>query len=367
MKSFKNLWTKFYSEENLMIAIKNSSKGGKKKKRKDVQRAFENMEKFKKRVWKLLDDYKPPKHNPKTIYDGIKKKKRTIIVPTYSEQVVQHMLINATKEVFLQGVYEHAYGSIPGRGIQQAKRAIERWRKQDRANFKYCLKLDIKKYFENIPHEILKMKLGKVIKDDGILKVFNAIIDSVDTGLPLGFYTSQWLAMWYLKDLDHFIKEKCYAPHYVRYMDDIVILGANKKKLHKTWADIELYLETLGLQLNKRSQLFRTNYIYSKRERGRDVDFMGFRFFRNRTIMRKNMYFKMLRKVRKISKKIKPSIFETRQMLSYLGWIKEADVYNVYLKYIKPYYNIRKAKKRISDYDRRMNGWNGRCPKATTA
>ena len=42
-------------------------------------------------------------------------------------------------------------------------------------------------------------------------------------GIPLGFYTSQWLSNWYLQGLDHFIKEQLCAVHYMRYMDDMVV------------------------------------------------------------------------------------------------------------------------------------------------
>ena len=361
MKTYSHLYEEFYTEENMNLAIRNSSKGSKKKKRRDVKYALSNIPKFKERIWERINNFTPSRHRAKTIYDGISRKKRTIIVPSYPEQVIQHMLINVLSKVFLRGIYEHAYGSIPKRGAQKGKKAIERWRKMDPANFKYCLKLDIKKYFESIPHDILKQKLSREIKDDRIIHLLFATIDSVETGLPLGFYTSQWLAMWYLKDFDHFVKEKCYAPHYMRYMDDMIIIGSNKRKLHQTHRMIIEHLRGLGLELNNRCQLFRVHYIRNGKDYGRDIDFMGYRFFRNRTIMRRGTYYKMLRKARKIGEKEKPSIYELRQMMSYLGLIKDTDVYNVYLLYIKPFFNVKKAKKRISKYDKRKNKERQQC------
>ena len=357
MKSYNNLWDSFISEDNLDMAIRNSSKGGKKKKRRDVRKALSDIETFKKHIRYMINNYKPVHHKPKQIYDGVSRKKRTIIVPTYEEQVIQHMLVNVLKPMFLQGIYEYAYGSVPGRGSHDGKKAIEKWIRTDPKNCKYILKLDIKKYFESIPHDILKTKLAKYIKDKKVRELLFAVIDSVpnNVGLPLGFYTSQWLAMWYLKDFDHFVKEYCYAPHYIRYMDDMVIMGSNKRKLWKTYDDIIHYIETLGLQLNNRCQLFRFVYTVNGKDHGRDIDFMGFRFFRNRTIMRRCTYYKMLRKARRIGAKQKPSIFELKQMMSYLGYIKSTDVYMVYLKYIKPFFDVKKAKRRISNYDRRQN------------
>lgn len=312
-------------------------------------------ESVRKYIRNYASNYINDPHKPIEIYDGISRKKRTIIVPTFRELVVQHMLVNVLKPMFLQGIYEHTYGSIPGRGSIDGKKAIEKWIRKDPKNCKYVLKLDIKKYFDSIPHDILQKKLETEIKDKLVLKMLMRVINVTQVGLPLGFYTSQWLSMWYLKKFDHIIKEKLYAPHYIRYADDLVIFGGNKRKLHKTLEQIVLELKKLGLVLNNRSQLFRFVYNKNSKEYGRDLDFMGFRFFRNRTILRRSIYYKMCRKARKLTKKVKITVYDCRQMLSYLGWIKASDIYQVYTEYIKPFFSFKVAKKRISRFDRRMN------------
>ena len=68
------------------------------------------------------------------------------------------------------------------------------------------------------------------------------IIEEMRKGVPLGYFTSQWFGNFYLKALDHYIKEELHAEHYMRYMDDMVILGKSKKKLHKIHAAIETIL-----------------------------------------------------------------------------------------------------------------------------
>ena len=277
MKTYKNLFNSFISEDNIRQSIEDASKGKKKKKRKDVRktlRAYENnpqktIECFREYAIHYVND----NHEPVVIYDGISRKKRTIIVPTFRELVVQHMVVNVLKPMFLQGIYERSYGSVPDRGAHDGKKVIEKWIRKDSKNCKYCLKLDVKKYFKSIPHDILKAKLSNEIKDDKILNVLFTIIDATDKGLPLGFYTSQWLSMWYLKKFDHFVKEQCYAPHYIRYMDDMVIFGANKRKLHETNDSIIDYLNRLGLSINNRSQLFRFTYENNGKEYGRDLAF----------------------------------------------------------------------------------------------
>ena len=83
---------------------------------------------------------------------------------------------------------------------------IKKWIKHDTKNVKYCLKMDIRKFFDSIPHDIIKAKLAFLIHDKKFLNLLYEIIDVVYNGLPLGFYTSQWFANWYLQDLDHYIK-----------------------------------------------------------------------------------------------------------------------------------------------------------------
>lgn len=358
MKTYKNLWSDFISKDNIIKSIKNASKG-KKKKRLDVCRVLymlrSNPDGLVKRFQEYAANYQNDWHESIEIYDGISRKKRTIIVPSFRELVIQHMLVNVLKPMFLKGVYERSYGSIPKRGAHSGKKVIEKWIRDDIKNCKFVVKLDIRKYFESIPHELLKRKLARELKDGKILVILFKIINVVQKGIPLGFYTSQWLSMWYLKDFDHFVKEHLYSPHYIRYADDLVILGSNKRKLWNTYNQIIIELKKLGLELNERSQLFRFSYNVGKRIHGRDVDFMGFRFFRNKTILRRSIYYKMCRKAKKISKKTKATIYELRQMLSYLGWIKDTQVYNAYKEHIKPFFDFQYAKKRISQYDKRRN------------
>ena len=75
--------------------------------------------------------------------------------------------------------------------------------------------MDIRHFFDSVPHDILKAKLRKSIHDEKMLDLLFGIIDVTEVGIPLGFYTSQWLSNWYLQGLDHYIKEKLSAAHYM--------------------------------------------------------------------------------------------------------------------------------------------------------
>ena len=344
LKSYKNLYKEFVSEGNIRTAIRLSSLG--KRSRSKVRKYYEHPENHIKDLQRYATHFHNAKHSPKEIYDGIRRKKRKIVVPTYREQIIHHMCVNVLKPIFMKGMYEHSYASIPNRGAHRAKKFIERWIRKDLKNTKYCLKMDIRKFFESVPHDILKKKLARIIQDDDFLKVMFEIIDATESGLPIGFYTSQWLANWYLQNLDHYIKERLGAKYYVRYMDDMVILGSNKRKLHKMRLSIVDFLHGEGLEMKDNWRIFR---ITEKT----DLDFMGFRFFRNRTTLRRSIFLKARRKARRIAKKAKATTYDARQMLSYLGWLDCMDTYNAYLKYIKPYIDFGYLKLKISTYDRR--------------
>jgi len=169
-----------------------------------------------------------------------------------------------------------------------------------------------------------------------LLKLLYQIIDSTGEGLPIGNVTSQWFANFYLQGLDHYIEEKLHVKYYVRYMDDMVILGSNKRKLGKMEIAIEQYLNNIGLELNSKWQKFKTN--------SRGIDFLGYRFFHYKTILRRSIMLRISRKVRKVYKKKSYNKHNCMSIISYLGWIKHSNSYKFYQKWIKPYINVKRMK-----------------------
>lgn len=418
MKTYKNLYEKIISEENLKKAFFKAAKG--KRKRKDIQRILDNVDEHVAILRGILEreDFRPAHHKPVQINDGFKMKKRHIIKPYYKyEQVVHHAIIQvlaptdkeiaqdrSLKKVINRGAYEFTCGSVKGRGAHHGKRYIERWIRNDRKNTKYVLKIDVRHFFESIPHDRLKEKLRKVIADEKTLRLLDLIIDAVPTGLPLGYYTSQWLANFYLQDLDHFIKQEVWQPekekkqkqyaackkrrgaegytmpdylcglkYMVRYMDDIVCFGANKRDLKTALERIESYCsEKLGLVIKKNKQIFplskeipltekelaareRTKKSIKKKvkEIGRALDFMGFLFRRTRTTIRKAILYRITRKARKVAKKEKVNWYDASSIISRMGYFRHTDAYNVYLERVKPYVNIKKLKRIVSNHERK--------------
>lgn len=341
MKTYKHLMEQIASEENIRAAILNASK--RKRNRKDVVEVIDNIDYHTKAVQKILlnGTYKPHVDAPVVVNEGTHHKVRRIRKPHFKyDQIIHHCIIQVLQPLLTAPMYEYSCGSIPTRGAHYGKKRIEKWLRSDIKNTKYVFKMDIKHFYESVDQDILKAMLARKIKDRQALELINKVIDSCEKGLPLGNYTSQWFANFMLTPLDHYIKEQLHAKYYMRYMDDIVIFGGNKKELHKMHRAIEDYLNTnLNLRIKENWQVFRFEY----KGKGRPLDFMGWQFYRDKTILRKSIFIRIMRKARKVGKHT--TIKGAQGMISYMGYIKHTDTYLTYARYIRPYVNIGKLKK----------------------
>lgn len=148
-------------------------------------------------------------------------------------------------------------------------------------------------------------------------------------GYLFGNFTSQWFANFYLQDLDHFIKEKMKVKYYLRYMDDMVLFGRNKKELHKIKHEIDEFLKPQGLKLKDNWQLFKVD--------SRPLDFLGYRFYRGYTTLRRSNFLRIKRRIKKIVKRGYIRLTDAYSVISYHGWLSHCNSFNYRNKYIKPY------------------------------
>ena len=375
MKTYKNLIQVAISDECMDEAFRIAIK--RKRERPDVMRIIKNYdlvkEKLKKRI--LEGNFTPFVHKAKEINDGFKLKKRMIIQPYFSatrpEQWIQHIIVEVLKPIFMKGMYEFSCGSVPGRGVHYGKKYLEKFIKEHPKEIRYVLKADIKHFYENVNIELIKAKLKRIIKDEKFLELVYFVLDSnvgvledgkvFRPGLPIGFYTSQWFANWFLQPLDHYIKEQLKAKFYMRYMDDIVIFGSNKRELHKMQKYIEEYLKNIDLELKPNWQVFKFHYIDKNgRHHGRFIDFMGFKFYRHKTTIRKTIFIRACRLARRLRKKLKISWYDACRMLSYWGWFIPTDTHKAYKRYIEENISIHICRKLVSKHSKRSknNGSN---------
>lgn len=235
----------------------------------------------------------------------------------YPHRIVQNCLITQTQQCFMDRFIEETYAAIPTKGMHRAKEKVRGYLLKHPEDTKYCLKIDIKKYFPHVNHTILKSVVEDIFSDKPLLEMWFEIIDSHDEGLPIGSYTSQYLANIYLWKFDVFCKQN--YKYYCRYMDDIVILGASRDALLHILRDIQWILNRdYACDIKDNWQIF------SVVERG--IDYVGYRIYPNCVLLRKSILLKLIRTTRRITKFVTHNGFMTdrmrSQMGSYFGWIK---------------------------------------------
>jgi len=345
MKRIGFLYEKICDLDNIKLAIMKASLG--KRNRNYVKRILLDLDYFALQIRELLvsQKYVPSPYTIKVIYDGARKKERRIYKPRfYPDQIIHWALMLQVEKVIMRGMYEINCGSVPGRGTSFGQKYVRHCLDSDYRGTKYCLKMDVEKFYPSINKDVLKGMFRKDIKDNKCLWLIDQIVDSGDLGLPIGNYTSQWFANYFLQGLDHFIKEMLKTKYYIRYVDDLVLLGSNKRKLHKARKEIEQYLSSIHLKLKGDWQVFRT----SKRA----IDFLGLKFYQDKTIMRKANSLRIRRRYKKIGKKTELNYLDACAAVSYWGWMKHSDSFRFYEKYIKCVVSISDAKRRISEYAR---------------
>jgi len=237
-------------------------------------------------------------------HDG-NKTREIYKLPYFPDRIIQWAILQVIGKYFDKRFIYDTYSSIKGRGIHFGVQRVKNSLK-DRENTKYCLKMDVRKYYPSIDQSILKQKLWQLFKDIALLDLLFTIINSTKYGVPIGNYLSQYFANYYLSDYDHWMKERHREKYYHRYMDDVCILHKNKNRLHYLRRETNWYWkEKLNLEMKANWQIFPVA--------NRGIDFLGYRFYHDKTMLRKRIKTKMKKK---INRKNKPS---------YRGWLKWCD------------------------------------------
>lgn len=365
MKTIKKpLFEILISIPNLIKAIENSAKH--KLKRAKIRKILAHKERIAYRLHYLLatGKIKLPKHIAQIINDGIERKSRIIVKPTEQELILQWAVIQVLNPYLMKGAYHWSCGSIEKRGAIYGKNYIERFIRENPKKIKYVCKCDIHHFFESVDINRLKRTFKKMMRDKQMQNILNDILDcnfvelngeTIDVGLPIGFYTSQHFANFYLQEFDHYVIENLIVDCFVRYVDDFMFFGANKKELHRKLKLISEYLNSIGLRLKGNYQVFRFDYIDKKtgKRKGRTIDFMGYKFYRDKTTIREKTFIKSMRKFNKVSKLKVIDLHSARQVLCYIGYYKHANTYRVFTEKVAPLVNIGKCKKIVSYYDKR--------------
>ncbi len=316
------------SSANLFQAWDEFRKG--KRKKFDVQIFERNLED---NLFNLSESLKNKtyKHGNYQSFFVHDPKKRHIHKAEVKDRVVHHLLYNFLYPLFNSTFIHDSYSCRLEKGTHKAVLRLEKFTRIVSKNYTkpcWALKLDIKKFFASINHEILKELLRKKIKDEDILWLLGEVIDSFALGskaspceargIPLGNLTSQVFANIYMSELDQFIKHKLKINYYLRYADDFLILSTSKNDFNRLIKLIAQFLaDKLKLELHPKKIIFR-NLNWG-------IDFLGYivlpHYILPRTKTKRRMF-------QKLKMKMQDENFQ-QSLQSYLGYLSHANTHKL--------------------------------------
>ncbi len=362
-KHLKNVYQEICDYENLYNAYLKARKN--KRYRSDVLKFSSNLEEelFDIQRELLNHTYRVGRYREFHVYEP---KKRLIMALPFRDRVVQWAVYQVLNPEFEKGYITDSYACIPGRGTHSAVKRLHYWlqhvsRKSEKY---YYLKLDISKYFYRVDHQVLIEILEKKIKDPELMWLLITIIKSdgmkfgmslelnesgererlLDKGMPIGNLTSQMFANIYMNQLDQYAKRTLRIRHYIRYMDDVVILCSDKKQLHEYRRLIELFLEeNLKLNLNNKTVV---------RPITLGIEFVGYRLWATHVKLRKSTALKMKRRFKQVQQLYADGEIEfdkvNSTVQSYYGVLKHCDSYNLRSKVFEDFV-LKKNNQNVED------------------
>lgn len=317
MKTFKYLYAKITTFENLYLAYRQARKG---KRGKAPVADFElNLESH---LIKLQEEllsltYKPGAYRNFTIYEP---KKRLVSAAPFRDRVVHHALCRVIEPIWEARFHSHSYACRVGKGTYAAIDQAHQWVRR----YSFVFHGDIVKYFPSIDHQILMGLIEKKIRDPKVIWLAQTILDNGSDiqlqeqpivyfpgddlfsplrqrGLPIGNLTSQFWANVYLNELDTFVSQELHCRAYLRYMDDFLLFSDSKVELNAWKNAIRAFLgEHLRLLMHTKKS------VVIPPQTG--LDFCGIVLFpekrklRRTSIMRFLRRFKLQRKLYSVGK-----------------------------------------------------------------
>ena len=258
-------------------------------------------------------------------------KERTIKALPYVDRIVHQWYVEEfIKPNIVPKFISTTFACLKDRGTHKAALEVEKQIRicnQNNPNF-WILKCDIKGFFYHIDPHILYSIMCKYIADVELLNftkllIFDGREEMGAIGIPIGNYTSQFFANIYLNELDQFVKRTLKIKHYVRYMDDFILLLNTKEECKLIKHTIETFLhQQLHLELNAKSK-------YYPNKMG--VDFCGYRIFTTHKLLRLNSKKKIKKNVKKwnyLYKNNKLNVAQATESLN--SWIGHASHCNSY-------------------------------------
>ncbi len=320
MRRHGNLWGQITDIHNIYEAYKAARKG------KTWQNTIKYFDmKFDENMFNIQrllvnKTFRTAPYKEKKIYEP---KERTIyILPFNPDRIIQHALMNIIEPIWDAMFIHNSYACRKGKGIHAGSRKTMEFVRK----YKYCLKLDISKFYPSVNHDILYEIVRRKIKCKDTLWLIKNIIYSFPgrKNVPIGNFTSQWFGNLYLNELDQFLKHEHHVKNYIRYCDDFCLFHDDKKYLNDMMRIIRDFILTRLKMTFSKCDLFPVS---------RGVDFLGYRHFPKYMLVRRSTAKRVKKRLKALPwllAKGKITIDQYRGSLaSTKGWLKWANAHNL--------------------------------------
>lgn len=286
MKRYGNLFNDVFSMENLYLAYLDARKG--KRKKKATFEFESNLGRNIQDLYERIHDgsYKPDPYFQFTVYEP---KERIIHAPSFRDVVVQHAIYRKIYQIFNNTFISTSFACRVGYGTHKASEYLQHSIQRYDSEL-YTLKLDIRKFFYSIDRDILQDLIAKKIKDKRLLSIMMMFTEKEgDKGIPIGNLLSQIYALIYLNPLDQFVKRILKIKHYVRYVDDFILIGSTRDRcLYMKSVIIDFLWYNLKLTLSKST--------IQKIKKG--MNFVGYRTWKTKKFIRKYSLYKFTKSIK---------------------------------------------------------------------
>ena len=315
-----HIFNDIISVENLLVAWREFLRG--KRKRRDVAKFSLNLMDNVLALHRELRD-KTYRHGPYHAFKINDPKPRDIHKASVRDRLLHHAVYRVLYPYFDRKFIFDSFSCRRDKGVHLALNRFRNYARivsQNHTRTAWVLKCDVKKFFANIDHEILKKILAKAISSQDTLWLVDEIIDSFKPGLPLGNLTSQLLVNIYMNEFDNFIKRDLKVKYCVRYADDFVILHQSRVYLEDILPKISQFLEIwLKLTLHPNKVFIKTF--------ASGIDFLGWVHFPNHRVLRTSTKKRMFRRLNNNSSK--------NSVASYKGLLKHGNTFKLIREFPK--------------------------------
>jgi retron-type reverse transcriptase len=264
-------------------------------------------------------------HGSYTQFHITDPKQRLISKASVRDRVLHHAIYRILYPLFDQTFVFDSYSCRKDKGTHRAfKRLVTVSRKISKNYKKPCwaLKCDVRKFFNSIDHKLLSQLLKERILDEKLLELLDSIIGSFCTapgkGMPIGNLVSQLFVNVYLDPLDKFVQHRLRPDYFIRYADDIVILGSNPDELLGFFVEMNQFLKTkLNLSIHP-SKVHLRKLTWG-------IDFVGYIALPHYSLPRRKTVKRIFEKVEKALKQDGKGLEES--LPSYLGYLSHVNAY----------------------------------------